>query len=52
MAPELVLCKYRGAEVDVFACGVILFIMYSGTPPFQKAIVTDPFYRTIKEKNY
>lgn len=52
MAPELMLCKYRGTEVDVFACGVILFIMYSGSPPFQRAVVMDPFYKTIKDKTY
>ncbi len=48
MAPEMMLYKYRGAEVDVFACGVILFIMYAGNPPFQRALVSDPFFKTIK----
>jgi serine/threonine protein kinase len=52
MAPEIVLCKYKGTEADIFACGDILFIIYSGTPPFQRALVTDPFYKTIKDKNY
>lgn len=52
MAPEIMLCKYKGTEVDIFACGVILFILYSGNPPFQRALVTDPFYKTIKERQY
>jgi serine/threonine protein kinase len=26
--------SYSGAEVDLFALGVILFIMYAGYPPF------------------
>ena len=35
MAPEIHNHeKYDGAEVDLFATAVILFIMYTGTPPF------------------
>jgi serine/threonine protein kinase len=38
MAPELNEKKpYKAAAVDVFAAGVILFIMVSGTPPFNVA---------------
>jgi serine/threonine protein kinase len=48
MAPEVIMGKYRGTEVDIFACGVILFTLYCGNPPFQKALVTDPFYKTLK----
>ena len=38
--------------MDIFACGVILFIMYTGNPPFQRALVSDPFYKTIKDKQH
>ena len=52
MAPEIHLREtYSGQSVDVFALGVILFQMMSGTPPFMKAIDEDLFYRQIKEKS-
>ena len=35
--------EYSGAAIDVFACGVILFLLVSGHPPFVKA---DPRYDT------
>lgn len=35
MAPEILARQpYRGNEVDLFSMGVILFIMYTGHPPF------------------
>jgi serine/threonine protein kinase len=34
MAPEISMKEYDGRRVDIFASGVILFIMYSGNPPF------------------
>ena len=35
MSPEIHLGeKYNGTQADVFAAGVILFIMVSGHPPF------------------
>lgn len=38
MAPEIHLHKpYTGAGVDLFAAGIILFIMISQRPPFTKA---------------
>jgi serine/threonine protein kinase len=50
MAPEIYLMKYSGVKVDVFAAGVVLFIMLSGHPPFQKAVVTDPYFKLIRDK--
>jgi len=38
--------------VDIFAAGVILFIMYSGSPPFERAVPNDSYYKLIKDKNY
>lgn len=49
MAPEIFSKEYEGRKVDVFAAGVILFIMYSGNPPFEKASPNDPYYRLIRE---
>ena len=34
MAPEIPTKNYEGERVDIFAAGVILFIMYAGNPPF------------------
>jgi serine/threonine protein kinase len=49
MAPEIHLRKpYSGEAVDLFACGIILFIMLSGTPPFAKADPkSDPHYKLL-----
>jgi len=38
--------------VDIFAAGVILFIMYAGNPPFEKAGLNDPYYKILKDKKY
>jgi len=37
MAPEVYIGSYEGKKVDIFAAGVILFIMYSGNFPFGNA---------------
>lgn len=52
MAPEIASKNYDGRKTDIFAAGVILFIMYAGNPPFEKPTVTDPYYKLIKEKRY
>lgn len=52
MAPEIASKSYDGRKTDIFAAGVILFIMYAGNPPFEKPTVTDPYYKLIKEKRY
>ena len=52
MAPEIPTKNYDGAKGDIFAAGVILFIMYAGNPPFEKAAVNDPYYKLIKDKNF
>jgi serine/threonine protein kinase len=48
MAPEIHMRKpYTGPSVDLFACAIILFIMFTQHPPFTKAEPNDPFYKLI-----
>lgn len=44
--------KYTGIQADLFAAGVILFVMYVGTPPFISTKNTDKIYRLIRERNF
>jgi serine/threonine protein kinase len=44
--------KYNGLQSDMFAVGVVLFIMYNGSPPFMSAKPHDRIYRLIREKNF
>ena len=47
-APEIYLRKpYSPASSDLFAAGVILFILMGGHPPFKAAKEADPWYRLI-----
>ena len=49
-APEIHLGEwYSGAAVDLFAAGVILFIMHTGHPPFVLPSGTDPYYKYISQ---
>jgi hypothetical protein len=53
MAPEQHLGrKYEGTAVDVFAIGVILFLIYCNHPPFNGATSKDPYYIALASKNY
>lgn len=46
MAPEIISkAPYIGESVDLFAVGVILFVMISHSPPFTKADSNDAHYR-------
>lgn len=49
MAPEILAKEaYQGHVVDLFALGIILFILYSGHPPFQLADPrSDSHYKLI-----
>jgi len=48
MAPELLLgLGYSGHAVDLFASGIILFVMYTGTPAFSLAVPSDPHYKKM-----
>lgn len=45
MAPEFHLkVPYLGTQVDIFAAGVVLFILFTGRPPFSEATPQDSFY--------
>jgi serine/threonine protein kinase len=46
MAPEIIEGKpYKGSATDIFALGVILFLMVLGVMPFQqKATLSDVLY--------
>ena len=44
--------KYLGIQSDLFAAGVVLFVMYSGSPPFISTKNTDKIYKLIRDKNF
>ena len=44
--------KYNGLQSDMFAVGVVLFIMYNGSPPFLSTKPHDRIYKLIRERNY
>jgi len=41
-----------GQSNDLFACGIILFLMVVGSPPFEKASVQDIRYRLIIKQQF
>jgi len=48
MAPEINMkLPYNANDVDLFAAGIVLFILVVGTPPFSKAWQKDPYYNLI-----
>lgn len=53
MAPEITDPKAPYDEkADVFACGVILFIMLAGFPPFQEATKSDWWFNKIMARKH
>lgn len=53
MAPEIhSKVPYIGSVVDLFAAGIILFIFYTGHPPFNHAKATDSYYGLICMNNH
>lgn len=53
MAPEQHLKrKYDGEKVDIFALGVILFVMMSMHPPFNSAVPSDQYYVALASEKY
>jgi serine/threonine protein kinase len=52
-APELHLkSPYYGVCNDIFALGVTLFVLVTGSMPFKKATIHDPFYILIAKNDY
>lgn len=48
MAPEIrARKKYNGTKADIFSAGVVLFTMYTGTPPFTRASPNDSLYKLL-----
>jgi len=49
MAPEMIRNPkgYDGMKADIWACGVILFIMLAGFPPFQKPDMSDWWFNKL-----
>ena len=53
MAPEILYGEsYTGAQVDIFAAGVILFIIVTGHQPFLEALNEDKWYKYIAKNNF
>lgn len=51
-APEIVREKYYSENVDIFSLGVVLFIMYAGSPPFRQVKKSDWWYEKLATKQY
>lgn len=53
MAPEIHLgIPYDGKSDDLFAAGIILFMMLTARPPFRCAMKDDPYYKLIVAKRF
>jgi len=51
MAPEIVSKKeYLGSAVDVWACGIVLYVMLVGTFPFKAAEEKTLYYKICSGK--
>jgi serine/threonine protein kinase len=51
-APEVITEKSYTAKCDSFSCGVVLFILLSGRPPFERADETDQWYKPIIDRKF
>lgn len=47
--------KYNGEKADIFSIGATLFMIQMQSPPFRKAIATDPYFKriaSVKKQNF
>jgi len=51
-APELLKHKPYTNACDIFSCGVVLFILVAGYPPFEAAHKTDKWFKAITENDF
>lgn len=52
LSPELLRGEKYTHLCDIFACGIILFTLFAGFPPFQHAVGTDWWWNKLELKNY
>ena len=53
MAPELIgHVSYQPQSADMFALGVLLFILHTGREPFEQASQADPLYNLIMTNKF
>eukprot|EP00823_Brevimastigomonas_motovehiculus_P000169 TRINITY_DN10282_c0_g1_i1.p1 TRINITY_DN10282_c0_g1~~TRINITY_DN10282_c0_g1_i1.p1 ORF type:complete len:596 (-),score=171.02 TRINITY_DN10282_c0_g1_i1:150-1688(-) len=53
MAPEIFSSKgYNPMISDIWSCGVILFIMLAGFPPFQKPVMSDWWFNKLANNKH
>jgi serine/threonine protein kinase len=53
MSPEIEEKReHSGEAADIFAAGVVLFIMVVQAPPFEKAAVSDQWYNMLKSNQH
>jgi serine/threonine protein kinase len=43
--------KYDGQKADFFSCGATLFMIHMKSPPFRKAVMTDPYFKRLSMGN-
>jgi serine/threonine protein kinase len=39
--------QYNGEKADIFSCGASLFMIHMHSPPFRKAVNTDPYFKRL-----
>jgi serine/threonine protein kinase len=50
MSPELLLINHTSGAADIFAAGVVVYILLSGMPPYQGSNDRDTINKTIVGK--
>ena len=50
--PEMERRSYNTLQADMFAVGVVVFIMYKGNIPFRSSRSADSIYKYIRESDF